>query len=228
MKNYVLAVFFGGWQMNQNLVNFKGNQEGIYIYIKEGNFQLIKEQLESKLKKAGTFFNGAKLINIKGKRLSAEEVDELKVIINDKYGLSINEVSQDEQCETENIIKSEEKKCFSGIHEGQTKFIHTTIRSGQSIEYSGNVVIVGDINPGGLVTATGNIIVLGALRGVAHAGSDGNRQAVVAAFYLHPTQLRIADVITRRPDYEIEESKWPEIARIRDDAVLIEPYLPKK
>ena len=78
------------------------------------------------------------------------------------------------------------------------------------------------------MTAKGNIIVLGALRGVAHAGSDGNRQAIVAAFHLQPTQLRIANVIARRPDYEIQASKWPEIAKIEENAVLIEPYLPKK
>jgi len=214
--------------MNQNLVTFKGNQKGIYIYIKDGNFQLIKEQLENKLKKAGTFFSGAKLINIRGKRLSTEEIDELKVIINDKYGLSINEADEDEQNEIEDKLLLDKKTYFEGINEGQTKFIHTTIRSGQSVEYDGNIVVIGDVNPGGLIVATGNIIIFGTLRGVAHAGSDGNRQAIVAAFYLQPTQLRIADIISRRPDNETEYSRWPEIAKIRDDVVLIEPYLQKK
>jgi septum site-determining protein MinC len=209
-------------------VTFKGNQEGIYIYIKEGNFQIIKEQLEHKLKKAGTFFRGAKVINIKGKKLSTEETEEIKGIIKNKYGLFIDEVKEDKQSRLSDDISSINNTFFDGIQEGQTKFINTTIRSGQAIEYDGNVVIIGDINPGGIVTAKGNIIVLGALRGVAHAGSDGNRQAIVAAFLLQPTQLRIADVIARRPDYEIQASRWPEIAKIEENAVLIEPYLPKK
>ncbi len=213
--------------MSQNLVTFKGNQEGIYIYIKEGNFQIIKDQLECKLKRAGTFFRGAKVINIKGKKLSKEETEELKGIIKNKYGLCYDEIKEKQSVLTggSDLMNN---TFFDGIQEGQTKFINTTIRSGQSIEYDGNVVVIGDINPGGLVTAKGNIIVLGALRGVAHAGSDGNRQAIVAAFCLQPTQLRIADMIARRPDYEIKASKWPEIARINDDIVLIEPYLPKK
>ncbi len=72
-----------------------------------------------------------------------------------------------------------------------TKFINTTIRSGQVIEYDGNIVIIGDVNPGALIKAKGNIIILGTMRGVAHAGVDGNHDAIVAAYNLQPTQLEL-------------------------------------
>jgi len=124
--------------MSQNLVTFKGNQEGIYIYIKEGSFQIIKEQLEHKLKKAGTFFSGAKVINIKGKELSSEEAEELEGIIKNKYGLFIDGVKEEENTESIENIDLVNDTFFDGIHEGQTKFISATIRSGQSIEYEGN------------------------------------------------------------------------------------------
>ena len=103
--------------------------------------------------------------------------------------------------------------------------MHGTIRSGQNINYKGNVVVLGDVNPGAQITAYGNIVVMGSLRGVAHAGSNGNRDAYVAAFYLDPTQLRISDIITRAPDGYYEKPKVPELARIKGDMVYIEPYL---
>ncbi len=220
------CILFGGWHMNQSLVSFKGNKDGIYIYVKEGSFQKIKEQLDSTLKKAGSFFKGAKVISIKGKKLSVDEKEELKGIIINKYGLNVDDITDviDEEVD---YYDSTQSQFFEGIEDGYTKFIRTTIRSGQTVESDGNLVIIGDINPGGIVVAKGNIVILGALRGIAHAGCDGNRGAVVAAFLLQPTQLRIADIIARKPDEEIETSRWPEIARIEEDAVLIETYLPK-
>ena len=98
------------------------------------------------------------------------------------------------------------------------------MRSGQAISYHGNVVILGDVNPGAEIAATGNVIVMGALRGVVHAGAGGDENAIVLAFKLQPTQLRISDHITRPPDNEIIETDHPEMARIRDGVVTIEAF----
>jgi len=105
-----------------------------------------------------------------------------------------------------------------------TILIQRTIRSGQSIRYEGNVVVMGDVNPGGEIIAGGNIIVLGNLRGVVHAGAFGCEKAIVAAFRLQPTQLRIANHITRAPDGEDITPDQPEIARIHNGVVIIEKY----
>lgn len=95
------------------------------------------------------------------------------------------------------------------------------LRSGQVIRYRGNVVILGDVNPGAQVVATGDVIVLGTLRGLAHAGADGSRSAVVAALRLCPTQLRIADLIRRAPDGDRGRLQ-PELARVRDGEIVVE------
>lgn len=105
-----------------------------------------------------------------------------------------------------------------------TILIERTIRSGQTISYNGNIVILGDVNPGAEVIAAGNVIVMGILRGVVHAGASGDGDAVVIAFRLRPTQLRIANHITRAPDGEEEFSHWPEVARIKDGVVTIEYF----
>lgn len=121
--------------------------------------------------------------------------------------------------------KVEESKMFDGLEEGVTKFVRGTLRSGRSVEFEGNVVILGDINPGAEVIAHGNIAVFGSLRGVAHAGAGGNENAWVVAQRLQPTQLRIGSLITRAPDEEGDGPSSPEIAYVKDKYIMIEPYL---
>lgn len=105
-----------------------------------------------------------------------------------------------------------------------TTLVKRTLRSGQSIRFDGNVVVLGDANPGSEIVAAGDIIVMGSLRGMAHAGATGNRRAVVAALRLLPTQLRIADLISRAPDGKQTAPSAPEIARIKSEMVVIEEY----
>lgn len=118
------------------------------------------------------------------------------------------------------------KQSFSISPDGDenTILIKRTLRSGQSINFSGNVVVLGEVNPGAEIIASGNIIVMGSLRGVAHAGAEGDEAATVTAFKLQPTQLRIANHITRAPDGDIGMPNQPEIARIKDGVVVIEAY----
>lgn len=105
-----------------------------------------------------------------------------------------------------------------------TILVQRTLRSGQIVRYDGNIVVLGDVNPGAEISATGNIIVMGALRGVVHAGAGGDENAIVLAFRLQPTQLRISNHITRSPDNEAIETDHPEMARIRDGVVTIEAF----
>lgn len=101
--------------------------------------------------------------------------------------------------------------------------VQKTLRSGQSVKHEGSVIVIGDVNPGAEVVAGGNIVIMGALRGVVHAGAFGDDEAVVTAFKLKPTQLRIANHITRAPDGEEGEAvEHPEIARVKNGSVIIE------
>ena len=86
--------------------------------------------------------------------------------------------------------------------ESEIKINNRIVRSGQILKVKGHLLLIGDVNPGGKVMATGNIYILGKLYGIAHAGYQGDRNTFIAASYLKPTQLRIADYISRAPDYE--------------------------
>ncbi len=109
--------------------------------------------------------------------------------------------------------------------EKSTSLIRRTLRSGQHIRYDGHVVVIGDVNPGAEITASGDIIVFGAFRGVAHAGATGDEGAVVAALKLQPTQLRIANYISRPPDGRAKTPEKPEIARIKSGQIEIDRFL---
>ncbi len=99
------------------------------------------------------------------------------------------------------------------------------LRSGMSLEYDGTIVILGDVNPGAQVKATGNIIILGALKGIAHAGSMGEPEAYVFALNMNPIQLRIGELITRFPDGERSKSlKNPEYAYVEDGIVYVSAF----
>jgi len=87
-------------------------------------------------------------------------------------------------------------KTFSrDIAVSETKFVRTSLRSGQKLEFEGSLVILGDVNAGAEVIAEDNIVVLGALRGLAHAGARGNKEAIIACGVLDAPQLRIANIV---------------------------------
>jgi septum site-determining protein MinC len=107
----------------------------------------------------------------------------------------------------------------------QAVLVQRTLRSGYSLVFPGHVVIIGDVNPGAQVIAGGNVIVWGRMRGVVHAGADGDVEAVVCALDLTPTQLRIAEKIAIPPTRRGKPQ--PEIASLKDDQVIAEQWNPK-
>ncbi|MBW6408829.1 septum site-determining protein MinC [Clostridium weizhouense] len=211
--------------MHNDGVLIKGNKEGINATIYMEKFSCFDEMLESlikKLSKGKHFYKGTTLIvNINLSSINKKNIQKLKEALLTE--IELKEIVL-EQIDQEN---DKQVKIFNGVYEGKTKFIRRTIRGGQSISYQGNIVIIGDINSGAEVHAGGNVIVLGAIRGCVNAGNTGNKKSVIAAFLLEPEILKIADVITISPD-NIEKPKYPELAKIKDGMIIVEPYLPNK
>lgn len=101
--------------------------------------------------------------------------------------------------------------------------LRETIRSGRSVWHEGHVVVLGDVNAGAEVIATGNVVVWGRLRGLVHAGAGGDATAAICALELNPTQLRIADQIAVAPS-DTRPAVIPEQATIRDGQIVAEPW----
>ncbi|WHY18404.1 septum site-determining protein MinC [Paenibacillus sp. G2S3] len=121
------------------------------------------------------------------------------------------------------LIRSIEALPVPGSEDNDALFLMSGIlRSGQVLHHDGNLLYLGDVNPGGTITCSGDIYILGSLRGMAHAGVDGNEEAIIAASLMSPTQLRIADIISRPPDeWETRESSM-EFAYLTDGAMQID------
>jgi septum site-determining protein MinC len=95
------------------------------------------------------------------------------------------------------------------------RWVTRTVRSGVRLEVPGNVVIVGDVNPGGEVVAAGSILIWGRLRGVAHAGVEGDTDARIYALDMRPQQIRIADAAATGGESGGPAQAWLEDGRVR-------------
>tara|TARA_Y100001968_G_C19167856_1_gene624130 strand:+ start:73 stop:720 length:648 start_codon:yes stop_codon:yes gene_type:complete len=104
----------------------------------------------------------------------------------------------------------------------KTHFHQGTVRAGEYLNITGDLLILGDVNPGAIVSAEGNIIIWGRLLGIAHAGSKGNSKATISALQLRPVQLRIADKVARGPKDQ-PLLGLAEQARVDSEKIIISP-----
>jgi len=218
--------------MAENVVIFKGTKDGLYIILKEEmDLDTIKYNLEKKIKPSKRFFEGARIMNFKGKELTREEFDELKEVMEQEYGMTVVGDHGDKSCDAHDehsgIKKPEilEQLPFENVHKSEAIVVRTTLRSGQLIQYKGDVVVVGDVNPGAHIKAVGSVIIMGTVRGIIQAGASGDYGAFIAAYKMQPSQLRIGDIITRSPEGLGSKSDNPEIALVKQGMIVVEPYL---
>jgi len=182
----------------------------------------IKYGLEKRVSELSQFSPGTQLvIDIGNKSLSSKQVRELEDLLLD-HGLYLKEILSPGYS---NHMANEEVLAPAiadmPVYD-ETVLICRHLRSGQRFFSPGNLVVLGDVNPGAEVIAVGNILIMGSLKGVAHAGYFGDDRAVITAYRLNPTQLRIANHITRPPDGDHSAGRQPELARIRAGKVVIE------
>ena len=219
-------------------VELKGFRDGMRLIIDpEATIEQIEQAIAERMANLGDSLSGMTMnMDLGSRSLNDEELVRLKNLLNESYGLEIKQIigdAQDDPRRTEAhqiagvpALHGEERvyNQLAPMNE-ETRFIRHTLRSGQ-IERAleGNMVILGDVNPGAEVVAAGDIIVLGTLRGVAHAGALGNTSSVIFALNLLPTQLRIGRFITRAPAEQQRQHQRAEVARVLEDAIIVEEY----
>jgi septum site-determining protein MinC len=172
-------------------VTIKGTKEGlIFILDDRCSYESLLEELEEKLSsKHYQQVDGPDVsvkVDIGYRYLQEHQQTELEDIITEGRNLAVD------QFESRVLSKEESEKIRQ---DSQTVTLMRIIRSGQVLQVNGDVLLIGDVNPGGTLMATGNIYVMGALRGIAHAGYEGDDKAVISASLLAPSQLRIAKEI---------------------------------
>ncbi len=182
-------------------------------------FHDIKQGLIKKLTHADDYTPGTKIVIDIGKRqLNSKQLHEIEDILLD-YGIHLKKIISPSWS-----VNGEDKEMFNYEvpYYAETIMLSRHLRAGQRLFSNGNLVILGDINPGAEIIAVGNIIVMGSLRGIAHSGYYGDENAIIAAYRLRPTQLRIAEHFTRPPEEDSTSVQQPEVARIKDNKVIIE------
>lgn len=199
-----------------NCVNIVLGKEEITLKISEKvEFKEIIECLREKIPELKKLYQDEKTpIFVTGKVLKNEEMDKIKEIIQKDIEVTI-------EFDSPTVLGLHGiRKAFSEeIESSETKFHTGSLRSGMKVEFEGSIVILGDVNAGAEVIAGENVVVLGILRGMAHAGAKGNKKAIIAAAKIESPQLRIANIV-KELEKDNEERKT--YAYVKENDVVIE------
>lgn len=205
--------------ITKSYVTIKGTKDGLVFNMDDScSYQDLILELTNKLDKGyqtNELDNQVIRVSLQfGHRyLSDEQEKEIRTLIRSKGNLVIDKL--------ENFVVSKEEVTKARL-QANIQIINKTIRSGQLYQCDGNVLILGDVNPGGCIQANGSIYVMGSLRGMAHAGYQGDDSAVIAASTLQPTQLRIATIVSRPPDEWDVEVFQMEFAYIESGQIVVD------
>lgn len=235
-------------ELDNSAVSIRGRSDGLTIEIGEGPWPEIVSALTHRLENSGGFFRGAHVALELGERpLNEQDLKTLAdLIARHEIILGVVRTSADrtfhsaialglavihESAEGATLAAAQ---VAAGNTESHSYYVYRgSLRSGQILDRADHVVIVGDVNPGAQVISDGDILVWGRLRGMAHAGANGNSQSVIAALDLDPIQLRIDTVIAATPGgatdnrprwYGGRTARRPEIARLVDSQLVIEAW----
>jgi septum site-determining protein MinC len=214
-----------------SLIQIKGLRDGLLVSLDDAPWEEQRIALLAQVDAQQTFFQGARLaLDVASQVLRVNELVELRDQLSER-GISLWAVISESPTteKTAQLLglatriskpRPEENRQFSveNLGEETALFLSRTLRSGTRIEFSGHVVVFGDVNPGAEIIAEGNVIIWGRLRGMVHAGAKGNRNAFICALDLSPTQLRIAEEVSAL--LKPREDPVPEVARINKDGKL--------
>jgi septum site-determining protein MinC len=202
----------------KNCVSINLKSDEIVIKLDDNSDQQeIVNVLKKKIPELKNLYKDEKTpIRVTGKVLKNKEIDEIQELISSKIDVDID-------FDTPKTLGLHSiKKTFSkAIEVSETTFHKGSLRSGQKIEAQGSLVILGDVNSGAEIIAAENVVVLGALRGLAHAGAKGNKQAIISAGLIDTVQIRIANIVKEiNRDEEVMHKQAT--AYIHEDKIIID------
>jgi septum site-determining protein MinC len=233
------AIIFSGVQeqdrVNPKKITIKGIRQGLLVTLADGEWDDVLAALENHLGENPAFFRGGRLALDVGERaLTHAQIEGVRSMVArqdiEMWALvSTNEETRAAARESGLVIdldlgrEADQAAEDAKAPSGEAIVIRRTLRSGQTLRHPGDVVVIGDINPGAEVVAGGDIVVWGRVRGLVHAGALGSESAVICALDLAPTQLRIGSRIARSPE-DRPDQLVPEKASVRDGQIVAVPW----
>lgn len=202
----------------RNCITINTKKNNIVIKIDENATQdEIVKSLDKKIVDLKRLYkDDSTPITVTGKVLKNKEIDEIQEIIKENIDVKIS-FDSPRMLGLHGIKKTYNKE----IATSDTKFHRGSLRSGQRIEFEGSLVILGDVNDGAEVIAGENIVVLGILRGLAHAGAKGNNDAIIAASSIEASQIRISNIIKEREKEEVNTEEIKTYAYLDEKCKMI-------
>ncbi len=207
--------------MSNNGIGFSFRRKQITIRVREHiDFKEFVSKIKKKLPEVRVLYKNSEpdIISIIGRDFNEKEQMIIKKIVSNFF---IGKIK----------FNNTEKLGLYGIHKpfkkeisvSETKYYTHSLRSGQRIEFVGSIVVLGDVNNGAEVIAGENIIILGTLRGLAHAGARGNKEAIISAGSIETSQLRISNIIRNCEKNEFENTIIKTNAYLdKNDKIILE------
>ena len=237
MARWTSTLQAGERDVSSEAISIKGIRHGLLVTLHDGGWDVLYSELERRIEASPSFFKGGRVsLDVGAVAVREDDLRTARDLLGQHDVVLHAVVSENE--ETESAAQAlglvidlgldrrplpEPEVLRADLPEGEAVFVQRTLRSGQSIEHWGHVILVGDVNPGAEIVAGGHVFIWGTLRGTVHAGANGDEQAMVYALDMSPTQLRIAGYITRSPE-ERGHNPVPEVAAVRDGQIVAMPW----
>ena len=225
-------------QKNAESVRLKSQNSQFILYVNCNSFDDAVQSIDK------IFSNKKELKKITVNRIEAptltsEDIEKIIEYLQEKLGIKYKEKKEEKRINEEpqesmqeiKTVKPEKLTDVDSISsqiteesEYKTKIIKNNLRSGASISYDGNILVIGDVNAGAELVATGHIIVIGVLRGFANAGVKGDMNAMVISNKINATQLRIGQFIAIPPKDAEKKTTGVQIASIQNNRIEIQQY----
>lgn len=219
-------------------VQIKGVKDGLLVTLGEGTWPELESVLFQTVEERAAFFQGARVTLDMGNHLiRAAELGALRDRLSEK-GITLWAVISSSPVTEQNARvlglatrmstprpERTIKPLDTNLEGEGAIFVQRTLRSGFKVTHHGHIVVLGDVNPGAEIIAGGSVVVWGRMRGVVHAGAEGDERAVVCALELEPVQLRIAGHVSVPPKRKGKPA--PEMARVENGQVVAESWNPK-
>jgi len=223
--------------VSPDTITIKGIRQGLLVTLSQRDWGAELFALEARLNANPAFFRGGRVaLDVGGQELSRSDIERARALLARHHVelwavVSSNSSTEASAQESGLVIDLGpfRPRGRNAAPEGREEpfadglVVRRTLRSGQSLRHPGQVVVIGDVNPGAEVVAGGDIVVWGRARGIVHAGALGDEKAVICALDLAPTQLRIASHIARSPE-EKQRQPVPEMASVRDGHIVAVPW----
>ena len=205
-----------------NAVVIKSSKAGMTVILDPDlPFGELLEAIGKKFRESARFWGSVQMtLTLEGRELTAAQEFAIVDTITKNSQIEVlclldTDAERIERCEKALNDKLMELNSQTG------QFYRGTLKRGDCLESEASIVIIGNVDHGARVTAKGNVIVLGELKGTVSAGVSGNPQAVVLALDMAPLQIRIGDLSSRFNERNKRLGRGPMIALVEDGAIVM-------